>query len=260
MKAAFAIRKKRGEPPAVKRVTDYPYSKTTYYFAGRPIVTAPNPPSWGVEALDGALRIWSEEKPASDFVWVLLDYPDKLLINIETSQSVMVDLSSILTNAIEKAKVQLSEFMAARSEVSKEEFGEAIKNVLGDGWATDLVEYVIGGVLDLQELVVALGAEVLTFVLFPPSVVVGEIRLTSELSLAVELWYETSYPEGWKLDVSGQRSQFPELRVEFTNDVASTGVIAGAAHPNGFYSLLLPNETIQVETAAIPTASVPASP
>ena len=260
MKAAFAIRKKRGEPPAVNRVTDYPYSKTTYYFAGRPIVTAPNPPSWGVEALDGALRIWSEEKPASDFVWVLLDYPDKLLINIETSQSVMVDLSSILTNAIEKAKVQLSEFMAARSEVSKEEFGEAIKNVLGDGWATDLVEYVIGGVLDLQELVVALGAEVLTFVLFPPSVVVGEIRLTSELSLAVELWYETSYPEGWKLDVSGQRSQFPELRVEFTNDVASTGVIAGAAHPNGFYSLLLPNETIQVETAAIPTASVPASP
>ncbi|MDD9942696.1 MAG: hypothetical protein OXU20_16765 [Myxococcales bacterium] len=253
MKADFAIDKTRDEQPVVRLTSAYPYCTVRYYIGGTPVNNAPNPPSWGVEGLQGAILIASDPaKSVEDLDWRITENnADGLALEIKSEQWVMADINSVLASAIEYGKTRLSEYMQSLTDNGKQAFHELIEAELGDGWAAVLADYVVEGILNLDKLVVWLGAELLSLGLLPFTQLIGEQPLGSTFELVVDISYQEGSPEGWQLDMWGERSRFPALQVEFTGAEDTTTIVAGAAHPQGLFSLVLANEPIQVEPQPI---------
>ena len=81
---------------------------------------------------------------------------------------------------------------------------------------------------------------------------VGVITLEYSLSLQVDVAYNASYPEGWKVQVQGSTSKFPELVVDYDINAHSGAIYQkNDLYPQGMLGLALAEDSIPVITKFI---------
>ncbi len=276
MESDIYFTKKKGEPAQVSNLSTAPFNTIKYYFGGTPYNSTANAPFWGIETLLGGIYLSQTVTPASNLSVTATDRTsgDGVIIQVEAHEEVIIDLVSIaqslrdyMSSEINRIwstwqqeqqdKIQelIEEFIKSLDESSLDSlldatgFSETVKDAIKTAIATGasifgaLASYFISGL----DLLVQLNLFVLDHI-FLIKDLVGMITCTYEVTLQADIIYDTSYPEGWRLQVQGETGKFPALTVAYDISSDEGTLYQSDVYPQGIIGLLFSNDAVPLIT------------